>query len=142
MLKHPSNFEMFVEACGKEAFQAAMSITFDETTTAVGWRIYEAPDRSGEYLTTAELEKKRKHKWLALTWHLNDGQSTPLPFAMAACTACEFAWNWLQKNSRPADPEPDNDGSVEPHAFRMEAYSEGWCYDIVRIRPAWAIYGK
>lgn len=140
MLKHPSNYRLFLEACGKEAFQAAISITFDDTTKAVGWRTLEAPDREEEYETTEEINKKPKHKWLALCWHL-DKDVNPFPYEMDLHDSINFLWSWLQRN-KPADKAPDLDGSVEPHAFRIESQSLCWNYDIVRVRPAWAEYGK
>ena len=68
------------------------------------------------------------------------------PFKLDAEQAALFAWNWLQSPEARAllSSEPDIDGSVAPHGFRVEVADESWetAHEIVRVAPEWALYHK
>ncbi len=122
----PSNFQLVVESRGREHFNAAMKMCFDDHSSASHYRI----DKDG----------------LHLFWGTSSYSNTkedgvmPLPYEMTVSAATEFAWGWLQTADRGS--EPDHDGSNSKDGFRVEHKSGRWSYEFVRVSARWSEYHK
>jgi len=115
----PSNFELKLESAGREHFEAAMKMCFDNHSTAKRYKFVGGA--------------------LHLMWFGEEGQ--PLPYDMTVTAATEFAWNWLKTADR--GREPDIDGSCSKTGFRVESrsgFGEGNTFVIVKA--VWSEYHK
>jgi hypothetical protein len=115
----PSNFELKLESTGREHFDMAMKMCFENHSKATRYRF----DNGA----------------LHLMWYGEQGQ--PLPYVMDQAAAAEFAWNWLKTADR--GKEPDMDGSCYPNGFRVESRSGfGNGNTFVIVQAVWAEYHK
>lgn len=121
----PSNFRLVVESMGRPHFEAAMKMCFDDFDKAVAYRV----DAEGLHLYwhTADVMK-------------NEGAPLPLPHAMDCKDSIEFAWSWLKKADRGA--EPGIDGSVYPNGYVVKHAGHDWGYKFVTIQAVWTEYHK
>ena len=113
------------------------------------------PNASGGYATAYKvasliqsgperglIEKDGGCPTLILLWEEERG-TLPLAYPHDLKEATRFVFGWLRR----ADygPEPDHDGHNQK-GFRVFneqwGHVAGYCYAIVGIQPAWAMYGK
>lgn len=73
---------------------------------------------------------------LQLLW-TDKGEALPFPLE-GANEIAEFVTQWLEKRAEYSGDEPDTDGSVNK-GFRIDVSS---FYDVLRVTPAYIIYGK
>ena len=125
------NFKVSIEARSKSAFVAAMELVFAGSWNDLGECLRKATAYSQEDST------------LTLYWGdvptRPDG-AKPLPYPLDTTAAINFAWDWLQ-TVRPAEKEPDIDGTIRPEAWRVEN-SEALDRVICRVSKRWALYHK
>lgn len=125
-----------VQSKGREAFDLAFQLLFDNASGGKASHYIEVPD-----------------KGLLLLWsedHFNvNGVKTSaikLPFPMRWKEAADMAWGWLiNQPEEKYDQYLDHDGS---NGKGFLVYNESWGhvagshYGILGLKPIWAWYGK
>lgn len=145
------NPRVIVVGRGQALFLLAMHIAFKlhgERTEAKYWWNYK-PDAEENRNVIDRVTKlqllgvDRTSEMLVLSWGGDEKYKNVLPAFMDCEAASSFAWNWLNRQEYP--PQPDHDGS-NAKGFIVFNEASGHIgpdhYGIVAVGPAWAMLGK
>lgn len=132
-----------IQSEGREAFNLAIQLMFDNAPGGKATHCFEHPDKGLIFL------------WNEETFNLQAEGALPpskcekaykLPFGMGWKAAADLAWGWLQERKDDDYRDwCDHDGS-DGHGFKV--YNEDWghiagsSYAIFAVLPIWAWYGK
>jgi hypothetical protein len=118
-----SNFEVRVEAKGKESFACVLKLFFDEHTKLKRYEIKTDKDGGEEMIMFSYGE-----------------YGLPLPYELNYEGALEFLWNWLKVAK--LSEYPDIDGSVRKEDGFIITNSGSYSPVVLKVMPVYVEYHK